>query len=578
VPASCLLPGRAAVRRLRARQGLYAARPRAARAMSETETVNILPGPHGERLWVSLEEIESGEPLLEGCAGNDRRAGVIKRARAELAEGGLRGDTRYARAFELLDMLTPTSNHATWCKLRDELARLSSDVVRLVGPECELVRMDTLRGIKSGDELASRLHAECSRFVEGSWSSQFDFGRYLEDMMRHVSSGAKGGDAVRRYIVDMARFGSGVDDGMILQVILAVYVEARLYMEACAVCEGILGFEGDDRVRMLGSTLVEGVIDGILVRLSGSYDPRRDDRLVQTCVELLKRRARHLNMRQDAGQGTLLKQASRLATNIRARRRLRTAEEIDEWISGRYPLSHRFLNLGRGTISGMLKSSARLVENASVIMECQDLAKARHMQCSQEGALDEIEGMIRKMHEIGIKTDQAFKKWKEAMRGKPLWSTLPEIRIYLRLRIAGHDVGVHAPLDGGGNIDLRLRDCDIEVLSPDDGTLLLSRQQVDDAKIAMRALGKAMGKSQLDSVEGRTAVVAMDCSHFAFNNPELRGLLAAKIAERPQLAGVFLILFRGDHYESDFVKNPAAARPVQDATVAMIAGALGKRL
>ena len=300
--------------------------PPAARAMSETETVNILPGSHGERLWVSLEELESGEPLLEGCKGNERRAGVIKRARDELAEGGRREDARYARAFELLDMLTPTSSYGTWCRLHNELARLKSNAAHLVWPECELVRMDTLQAIKSGAELAPRLHEECSRFVEDGWSRLSDFELYLENMMRHVGAGAKGGEAVRKYIVDMARFGSGADDGLVLRVILATYVEQGLYREACAVCEDILGFDGDDRARMLGSTLVESVIDGLLARLSASYNPRHDDTLVQKCIDLLKRRAGHLATIRDTGEGTMLHQASQLARDIRARRRPRTPE------------------------------------------------------------------------------------------------------------------------------------------------------------------------------------------------------------------------------------------------------------
>ena len=299
---------------------------RFARAMPETETANILPGPHGARPWARLGELGSGEPLLEGCAGNARRAGVIKRARDELAKGGRREDARYARALELLDMLTPTSSYGAWCRLHEELARLQSNAAHLVWPECKLVRTDTLQAIKSGAELAPRLHEECSRFVEDGWSRLSDFERCLEGMMRHVGAGAKGGEAVRRYIVGMARFGSGADDGLVLRVILATYVEQGLYGEACAACEEILGFDGDDRARMLGSTLVESVIDGLLARLSASYNPRHDDRLVRTCIGLLKRRAGHLGTIQDTGEGTMLHQASQLARDIRARRRPGTAE------------------------------------------------------------------------------------------------------------------------------------------------------------------------------------------------------------------------------------------------------------
>jgi len=546
--------------------------------MSETETVNILPGPHGERLWVSLEELESNEPLLEGCADNERRGLVIKRAKAELAEGGRREDAGYARAFELLDMLTPTSSHATWCKLRDELVRLKNRTAGLVGPECDLVRMDILNSVKTGAELEPILHAECARFVEGHGSALLDFGHYLEDVMRRVSDGAKGGEAIRRYIVDMARFGSRADDGLVLQVMMAVYVEPGLHMDACAACEEILGFEGEDRVRMLGSTLVEDVLDGLLARMSRTYDAGRDDTQVRVCVGILKRRARSLGIGQETGDGTLLQQASRLLGNIRARRRLKTAAEIDAWIGSRYPLSYEFLNLGSQKIGGMLDASAQLVKNVSFQMTCDELARDRRMQCAQEGALDEIEFLVARMHKAGIGTGQAFKDWKEAMRDKSLWSTLPEIRIYLRLRIAGHDVEVHAPIGGGGNVDLRVGDCDIEVLSPDDGTLFLSRQQIDDEALARRALGKIMTKRQLGSVENRATVLVMDCSHVLFGNPRLREDLASRITEEPRLAGVFLALFGGDCYQAHFVKNPAAATPVPDGTVKMIAGALEKRL
>ena len=71
------------------------------------------------------------------------------------------------------------------------------------------------------------------------------------------------------------------------------------------------------------------MIDGLLARLSASYNPSHDDRLVQTCIVLLKRRAGHLNTIQDTGKGTMLRQASYLVNNIRARRRPGTAEEID---------------------------------------------------------------------------------------------------------------------------------------------------------------------------------------------------------------------------------------------------------
>jgi len=560
---------------LHARQGLYAARPRPARAMSEMETVNILPGPHGERLWVSLEELESGEPLLEGCAGNDRRAGVIKRARDELA--GRREDPRYARAFELLDMLTPTSNHATWCKLRDELARLEDNATQLVGPECEFVRADTLKGIKNDAELVPKLREECSRFVEDHWSRLADFGHYLEGMMRRVNADAKGGERARKYIVDMARFGSGVEDALVLRVVLAMYVEPGMYREACAVCEDIVGFEGEDRDRMAGSTLVESVIDNALIRMSETYVPDRDDALVRRFIEVLKKRSDGLGLNQIPGQGTEIYRASRLAFNILARRRLRTAEEIDAWIGEKYPRSYEFLNLGDRKIKQMLKTSARLAEHASVRIKCDELVKAGLKSACPDGVLDELERLIPLMVQKGLDKGRGIREWRGAVRGDALWSAVSEARICLRfVDIPG--VEAYPRIGNGGSADLRVGDCYIEVLTPEDGTLFVSRQHIDDGWVSAHALEKIMEKPQLGSVGGRTTVMIVDCSRFVFDNPVLLGRLPAELARAPQLAGVFLAMFEDGRYRANFVKNPAAARPVQDATVAIIAGALGKRL
>lgn len=544
--------------------------------MSETETVNILPGPHGERLWVSLEELESNEPLLEGCAGNGRRAGIIERARAELADR--REDAGYARALELLDMLTPTSTHGTWCKLRDELVRLKDNAAYLVGPECEFVRVDTLKSIKSDAELVPKLHEECSQFVEDHWSALARFGHNLEGTMRRVDEGAKGGERTRRYIVDMARFGSGVDDGLVLRVILAMYVEPGMYREACAVCEGIAGFEGEDKARMAGSTLVESVMDSLLIRLSESYDPKRDRSLVQKCVDILTARAKELGTMQHTGKGTLLHKASRLASNMRARRRLRTAEEIGAWIGERYRLSYEFLGLNDKKVRRMLETNASLAENASIRMHCEEIGKARRLPPVTGGVLDELERLIPLMRKSKIDTGRGSKQWRGDMRGTAMWSALSEVRIYMRLRLAGHSVEVHPSIEDGAKMDLLVGGCHVEVFSPEDGTLLLSRQWLDEGKIAELAVENIKKKSQPESVGDRAALMVVDCPHSVFDNPELRGKLDAAMEEKPQLGGVLLIMFRGDHYVSRFVKNPTAARPVPGATIDMISEALEGRL
>jgi len=180
------------------------------------------------------------------------------------------------------------------------------------------------------------------------------------------------------------------------------------------------------------------------------------------------------------------------------------------------------------------------------------------------------------MRESGIETEQAFKK-KGAMRARSPRGALPEIRIRPRLGLAGHAVGAHVPLGGEGNIDLHVGACDIGVLSPDDGTPLLSRQQTGD-RGARQAPRKIKTKRQLDPAEARATVLAMDCPHVLFGNPQLRERLAPGMAKGPQLAGVFLALLDGDGYRTHFAKNPAAATPVQEETVEMIAGALGTRL
>jgi len=539
--------------------------------MSEPEAVNILPGPHGERLWASLEELESNEPLLEGCANNGRRAGIIKRAKDELV--GRREDARYARAFELLDMLTPTSRYGTWCRLHDELARLRDNAAYLVGPECEPVLSDTLEGIKSDAELVPKLHEECSAFVEDHWSRLAGFEHRLEGMMRLVGAGAKGGERTRQYIVDMARFGSGVDDGLVLRVMLAMYIEPGMYREACAVCEDIVAFEGEDRVRMAGSTLVESVIDSILVGLS-EYSPDRDDGLVRQCIDVLKRRSDDLGLNQIPGQGKLIYQASRLAFNILARQRLRTAEEIEGWIARKYPLSHRFLNLGDRKIRHMLEKSARLAEHVSAHIKCDEQAGVGLKPDRPEGVLDELERLIPLMEQKGLDKGRGIMEWRGAAGGDALWSALSEARICLRLvDISG--VEAYPRIENGGSADLRVGDCYIEVLAPEDGTLLASRRRIDDARIADHALEKIMERSQLGSVGGRIKVMVVDCSRHVFDNPRMLDRLPAEIAKAPQLAGVFLAMFERGSYQTSFVKNTAAAMPVPQETIDMITGALG---
>jgi len=535
-------------------------------------------GPRGEQLWASLEELELDEPLLKDSKGNDRRALVIKRARAELAKGGQRGDVRYARAFELLDMLTPTSNYGIWCKLRDELVRLQNDVAYLVGPECELVRIDTLRGIGSDTDLVPKIHEECSRLLEWNESRLSGFERHLNDMMSHVDDRAKRGENVRRYIVDMARFNSGVDDRVALRVILAMYVEQGAYDEACAVCEDIMGFDGEDKARMASSTLVEGVIDRILTRLSGSYSTERDGGTVQRCIRVLRGRSEVLGLNQNPGQGAGLREASRLAFNVLSRRRLRTAEEIDSWIGTRYPLSYAFLNLGDRKLAHMLETSPRLVEDMSAHITCDELIRARQQAGVPDGALDELERLILRLREDGIDTGQAVGDWKGAMRGDSLWGALPEISILLRLRLASHDVELRPPAEDGARMDLRVGDCYVGLLSAADGTPLLLRRLLDSAEAVERSLERILQKIRPASTGNRAIILVADCAHGVFGERSLRDRLASAIAEMPRVAGVLLITLDGGSYRSDFVINPAATVPAPQDTIGMMAGALGARI
>ncbi|MDD9826414.1 MAG: hypothetical protein OXU86_06575 [Thaumarchaeota archaeon] len=543
--------------------------------MSEMERVNILPGTHGEGLWVRQEALESNEPLLEGCENNARRAEAIQRIRDELAQGGYGDRAGYARAFELLGMLTPTSSHGTWCKLRDELVRLGSKSACLVEHECELVRSDTLRRIRRGDELVPKLREECSRFLEARESHLHAFALRLEDMLRHVGDDAKGGEGVRRYTADMARFNSGADDGLVFRMIFAVYIEQGSYDEACAVCEEIVEFDGEDRDKMAASTLVERVVDSILIRVSESYAPERDDKLVQRCVDLLMRRSRNLGLNQSPRGGTRLHQASSLASNILARRRLRTAEEIDAWIRGKYPKSHRFLRLDSKSLGRMLESDARLAESASIRIRRDELAKARRKPRVPSCALDELERLITRLHERGIDAGQEFGDWDRNVRGASLWDALAEIRICLRFRLANRGVELHPAIGGGHHMGLLVDNCYVDVPPPEGGAPMLSRRLLDDERAAGSTLGRIMGDRRLDHVGDRAAVLLLDCSWVAFGSRRLRDRLASALAEKPQLSGAFLILLENSRYESAFVKNPAARMPVPQDTVEMMARVLG---
>jgi len=498
---------------------------------------------------------------------------IIQRARDDLAARGCGDDAGYARALELLDTLTPTSGHAAWCGLRDELVRLGDSAAGLVEPECELVKRDTLRGISSDAELVPKLREECSQFIRNHWSRLSDFERSLEGMMRDVDGKAKGGARTRECIVDMARFGSGADDMLVLHVILAVYVESGMYREACAACEDILGFEGEDRGRMAGSTLVERVVDNILIRLSEAPAQDQDSALIQRCVDILKRRSDDLGLNQAPGRGVGAHRASRLASSIIARRRLRTSEEADAWIGGRYPLSYEFLNLG-GMAGRLLETSPRLVEHVSAHMRHEELVEAGQRSHRPKGALDELERLLRLASEGGIDRGRGFREWKGAMgKGEP-WAAISKARICLRLVREWADAELCPPVENGRSMDLRVASCHLEVLAPEAGTLFVPQQPLDDAELSGHALERIVGKPLLDSIGDRIAALIVDCSPAALANPRLPGLVSSEIAQVPQLAGAFLASLERGRYRAAFVKNPAAARPIPQETVGLVIRAL----
>jgi len=541
--------------------------------MSEMGSVNILPGPHGGEMRARLGEPGPNEPLLENCAGNERRAMIIQRARDDLAGRGCWDDASYARAIELLDMLTPTSGHAAWCKLRDELVRLGDGTARLVGPECELVKSDTLRGISRDSELVPKLREECSQFLRDHWSRLSDFERSLEGMMRDVDGRAKGGARTRECIVDMARFGSGADDMLVLRVILAVYVESGMYAEACAACEDILGFDGEDKNRMVASTLVERVVDNILLRLSEAPAKDPDGTLVRRCVGILKRRSDDLGLNRVPGRETDVRGASRLASSIIARRRLKTAEEVDTWIRVRYPLSYEFLNLG-DMAGRLLETGPRLVEHVSAYMRHEELVEAGRRSHRPKGALDELERLLQLARERGLDRGRGFKEWGGAMgRGAP-WGAISKARICLRLSLEGTGAELRPPTDNGASADLRMGGCHLKVLALGEATPSASRQRVGGADLASSELERVLDGSRPDSAGDRTEALIMDCPPAAFDSPWLRRLVSSKIVGVPRLAGAFLVMFRGGRYRSTLVKNPAAARPITRETADAVVEAL----
>lgn len=81
------------------------------------------------------------------------------------------------------------------------------------------------------------------------------------------------------------------------------------------------------------------------------------------------------------------------------------------------------------------------------------------------------------------------------------------------------------------------------------------------------------GRPRLDSFGKRAAVLVMDCSPQAFGNRELLGRLSSSMASRPQLSGVFLMLFENGRYRTHYASNPMAGMPAAQATVDLISRA-----
>lgn len=550
------------------------------------------------RLHEDIKNAQREEPALKNQLENGRRGTVLEHIRKRASEGG----EEYALVLQLAENMRPNSVAEAWDTLGFELARLEDkEGAHVAFQEGQLVRVEVWRGMGADKDVILQLVPLGNRFLAVYSGGLTDFRRMLGLMAAYMKPLRLDTD-MADHVVNMARFGSGVDDWMTQTVIGELYLERGLFEETLGMCERMIRFKGHDRARMMGSTLIEQVLNSVLGHLHRCEEPGHVDymvgrgmpvsamckdgkhleRLKLRCLALLKRRARSLGLRirPDPKENNTLRKASDYAQDIRARRQIHRTGVIVGHIREHYPESYAFLGLdSQRAVAKMAKNQVLLFQNVSAQIEIQRIARDRNEGSPASAALDWLEPMLKygKAHKMG---GGAIKKWKKGMRGDQLWDYLFEMDVYLRLVRAKAKVVADVKIpkigeEGEVEIDLKIDGCLAEVYSPLDNEIFVDSHVTSIEDPGTRLMDDVLGKRQMKHVGKRMAMMIVKCSGGDYSNVlALRTKLKLQLRAAAQPGAIFFVNHDGDRYNAACIVNPKAAARIPKQTIRVIQKAL----
>jgi len=459
-----------------------------------------------------------------------------------------------------------------------------------VAEACRHVRLRAWREI-DGDTALSEVRPMLDQFA----LTVDDAEDALRTMLLAMSNAARRplqpGYAMRVFIVNMARFGSTVDDRVIRAVVEELYVRRGHHGHVCDMCEDMMAFKGLDKLRMASSTLVEDLLGAVLARMQyagtrvpspyahGGVYPLLPDlgsslrgRTLDRCAAILGHRAKHLGLAVTPAppKGSVLSWAMALALGISARRQAYRPAELAEHARLLHPRSYRFLRLGHPhALSRLADPGSQLAQNILLAMTSERLEGSGTPMRFGQDALGLLDVLLECMDRSGHGADLAItKRWRAGIRGSRLWGSLLDMEMRLRLRATGSAVPAGLGSAGGGAA-LDIDGCRIETRSamddmpPARGS---AAQAGDPSSIVARAIS---GQARLAGTG--TTVVIVDCPAEVF--PDL-GILAARL-EPPMSSGdhpaaLCLVRRDGGLYAHKFLKNPSSQAGVPGSAKRLI--------
>ena len=524
-------------------------------------------GEYDEPEFVPMSKLISQDPLLENHPNNHTRQRVINEVRSYLNTHGLGEKPEYEKAMSLLGTITPDSRYALWDDLLKELMRLGD---RSAQP-LHIVRdrvLDDLFTLPSDDKGSVRaLDIIMSKFETARQEHLGDLRKQLEYVTDRVGNKISLGSHMRCYIVNLARFDHDTDDVAIMHILNNMYVKNGLYDPLCDICEDMMGFKGADRLKMMGSIIIEYAIMSLLehIALNGKISQAKE--IIDRCRDLLERRESVLSLNCGINPSiATFNYAYYLASDIARRRTIKSAVWIDSWIKVNHPDSYAFLQLGEAKINKMIQKKSILTRHVSACV-----------RSNIPLILDKLDNILQVARQNNIRLRGIPGKWVPALRSRHLYETAFEMEVYVRLMLDWGKVELHPSINCGKKADYCVDDLYIEAYAPH-GYVWPNGKFLSDAKSEFGLHTSILEKEQLDHFGRRQSMLVVNCPHELFGNAELGKLLRCHIREKTQLGVIVLVNDWGYHSSTQYLINDCADVPVPLPMVKKVMAALEKPL